>query len=38
VLLKGAGAENLAFDTTGLALFTLAVMAIAVARFRQTLD
>lgn len=38
VMLKGAGFSDLAADTAALAAFTLAAMAIAVARFRQTLD
>jgi ABC-2 type transport system permease protein len=38
VMLKGAGFADLASDTAALAAFTLAAMAIAVARFRQTLD
>ncbi len=38
VMLKGAGFSDLASDTAALAAFTLAAMAIAVARFRQTLD
>ena len=38
VMLKGAGFADLAADTGALAAFTLAAMAIAVARFRQTLD
>jgi ABC-2 type transport system permease protein len=38
VMLKGAGFADLASDTLALAAFTLVAMAIAVARFRQTLD
>ena len=38
IMLKGSGASDLLFDTSALALFTLVAMAIAVARFRQTLD
>jgi len=38
VMLKGAGFADLTADTGALAAFTLAAMAIAVARFRQTLD
>jgi ABC-2 type transport system permease protein len=38
VMLKGAGFSDLAADTGALAVFTLAAMGIAVARFRQTLD
>lgn len=38
IMLKGAGFIDLQFDVAALALFTLAAMGIAVARFRQTLD
>ncbi|MDE2364713.1 MAG: ABC transporter permease [Hyphomicrobiales bacterium] len=38
IMLKGSTASDLVFDTGALALFTLAAMGIAVARFRQTLD
>lgn len=38
IMLKGSSAGDLVFDTTALAIFTLAAMTIAVARFRQTLD
>ena len=37
-MLKGAGFEDLQTDVLGMAAFTLAAMAVAVARFRQTLD
>ena len=38
VMLKGAGFEDLQTDVLAMAAFTLAAMAVAVARFRQTLD
>ncbi|MGO4570641.1 ABC transporter permease [Microvirga sp. 2TAF3] len=38
IMLKGATFVDLQFDVLALALFTLAVMVLAVARFRQTLD
>jgi ABC-2 type transport system permease protein len=38
ILLKGATLPDLAHDVGALALFALVAMAIAVARFRQTLD
>jgi ABC-2 type transport system permease protein len=38
VMLKGAGFGDLAWDVGALALFALAAMIVAVARFRQTLD
>ncbi len=38
VMLKGAGFEDLQTDVLAMAAFTLAAMALAVARFRQTLD
>jgi ABC-2 type transport system permease protein len=38
IMLKGAGLPDLQTDVLALAAFTLAAMAIAVARFRQTLD
>jgi ABC-2 type transport system permease protein len=38
VMLKGAGFVDLASDTLALAAFTFVAMAVAIARFRQTLD
>ncbi len=38
IMLKGAGFADLQVDVLALGAFTLAAMAIAVARFRQTLD
>lgn len=38
IMLKGATFANLSQEVIALALFTLAVMSVAVARFRQTLD
>jgi ABC-2 type transport system permease protein len=38
IMLKGAGLIDLQVDVLALAAFTIAAMAIAVARFRQTLD
>ncbi len=38
IMLKGAGLADLSGEVTALAVFTLTVMAVAVARFRQTLD
>jgi ABC-2 type transport system permease protein len=38
IMLKGAGFADLQTDVLALGAFTLAAMAIAVARFRQTLD
>ena len=38
IMLKGAGAIDLQADILALGAFTLAAMALAVARFRQTLD
>jgi ABC-2 type transport system permease protein len=38
IMLKGAGFGDLQNDVAALGAFTLAAMAIAVARFRQTLD
>ncbi|MYZ50085.1 ABC transporter permease [Propylenella binzhouense] len=38
IMLKGAGLGDLRTDVVALAAFTLAAMALAVARFRQTLD
>jgi ABC-2 type transport system permease protein len=38
VMLKGSGFSDLSMDTGALALFTLAAMALAISRFRQTLD
>ncbi|MBF9233285.1 ABC transporter permease [Microvirga alba] len=38
IMLKGATFVDLQLDVLALALFTLAAMALAVARFRQTLD
>ncbi len=38
IMLKGAGMEDLLADTAAIALFTLVAMAIAISRFRQTLD
>lgn len=38
VMLKGAGFSDLSREAAALGLFTLAAMAVAVARFRQTLD
>jgi ABC-2 type transport system permease protein len=38
IMLKGAGLADLQVDVAAMALFTLAAMALAVARFRQTLD
>ncbi|NIX75590.1 ABC transporter permease [Microvirga terricola] len=38
IMLKSATFVDLQFDVLALALFTLAAMALAVARFRQTLD
>ena len=38
IMLKGAGFEDLQTDVLAMAAFTLAAMAVAVARFRQTLD
>jgi ABC-2 type transport system permease protein len=38
IMLKSATFIDLQFDVLALALFTLAAMALAVARFRQTLD
>ena len=38
IMLKGAGAIDLQVDILALGAFTLAAMALAVARFRQTLD
>jgi ABC-2 type transport system permease protein len=38
VMLKAATLGDLAYDAGALALFTCVAMAIAVARFRQTLD
>lgn len=38
IMLKGAGFTDLSREVAALGLFTLAAMAVAVARFRQTLD
>jgi ABC-2 type transport system permease protein len=38
IMLKGAGFADLSREVAALGLFTLAAMAVAVARFRQTLD
>jgi len=38
VMLKGSGFVDLAADTSAMTLFTVAAMALAVMRFRQTLD
>jgi ABC-2 type transport system permease protein len=38
IMLKGAGFPDLQIDVYAMGAFTLAAMAIAVARFRQTLD
>ncbi len=38
IMLKGAGMEDLITDTMAIAVFTIAAMAIAISRFRQTLD
>ena len=38
IMLKGAGFEDLQTDVLAMAAFTLVAMAVAVARFRQTLD
>jgi ABC-2 type transport system permease protein len=38
VMLKGATLADMQADVLALVAFTLAAMAIAVARFRQTLD
>lgn len=38
IMLKGAGLGDLGGEVLAMALFTLAAMALAVARFRQTLD
>jgi ABC-2 type transport system permease protein len=38
IMLKGAGIADLQADVLALAAFTLVAMAVAVARFRQTLD
>ena len=37
-MLKAATLNDLAYDGGALALFTFVAMAVAVARFRQTLD
>jgi ABC-2 type transport system permease protein len=38
IMLKGAGLQNLEYDTVALVLLMLLAMAIAVLRFRRTLD
>jgi ABC-2 type transport system permease protein len=38
IMLKGAGIVDLQYDVLAMGAFTVAAMAIAVARFRQTLD
>jgi ABC-2 type transport system permease protein len=38
VMLKGSGFSDLASDSGALAVFALAAMSVAIARFRQTLD